>query len=134
MKREELTHLTKIAQTVWTGLSDYEREAFYIDTGTIGFVEAIADLLQMDISTMTLAEFDEIWNTIEPSEENNVMVPIKLNDLADELRKNVEHRLDVALLTIVETLAELDDGDTVSYSCGNIGIGLTRDCICLYLR
>lgn len=53
----------------------------------------------------------------------------KLNKLADELRKNVEHRLDIALLTIVETLAELDDGDVVSYSCGNIGIGLTRNYI-----
>lgn len=50
----------------------------------------------------------------------------KLNKLADELRKNVAHRLDTALLTIVETLAELDDGDIVSYSCGNIGIGFTK--------
>ena len=50
----------------------------------------------------------------------------KLNNLADELRKNVENRFDLALLTIVETLAELDDGDMVCYSCGNIGISLTK--------
>lgn len=49
--------------------------------------------------------------------------------VADELRCNVAHRLDTAMLTIVETLADLDDGDVVSYSCGNIGIGITRGSI-----
>jgi hypothetical protein len=46
----------------------------------------------------------------------------KLDRLADELRPNVEHRLDLALLTIVEALADLNKGDSVNYSCGNIGI------------
>ena len=54
---------------------------------------------------------------------------MKLNHLADELRKNVGHRLDLALLTIVENLADLDDGDICSYSCGNIGISLTKNYI-----
>lgn len=49
----------------------------------------------------------------------------KLDRLADELRPNVEHRLDLALLTIVETLADLDEGDSVNYSCGNTGITLS---------
>lgn len=52
-----------------------------------------------------------------------------LNRVADELRCNVENRFDTALLTIVETLAELDPGDTVSYSCGNIGINITSNYI-----
>lgn len=52
-----------------------------------------------------------------------------LNHLADELRKNVGHRLDLAILTIVENLADLDDGDICSYSCGNIGISLTKNYI-----
>ena len=54
------------------------------------------------------------------------MTKEKLNALADELRKNVEHRLDTALLTIVETVADLDEGDVVCYSCGHIGIALTK--------
>ena len=57
------------------------------------------------------------------------MTKEKLNALADELRKNVEHRLDTALLTLVEILAELDDGDIVCYSCGHIGIALTKNYI-----
>ena len=52
-----------------------------------------------------------------------------LNHLADELRENVGNRFDLALLTIVENLADLDDGDLCSYSCGNIGINLTKDYI-----
>lgn len=54
---------------------------------------------------------------------------MKLNHLADELRKNVGNRFDLALLTIVENLADLEDGDLCSYSCGNIGINLTKDSI-----
>lgn len=54
---------------------------------------------------------------------------MKLNHLADELRKNVGNRFDLALLTIVENLADLDDGDLCSYSCGNIGINLTKNSI-----
>lgn len=123
MTQKELTHLTETAQTIWKRLTEDEREAFYADIGTIGFVENVAGILHMDISTMTLDEFDELWAIVDNENKE------KLNNLADELRKNVEHRLDAALLTIVETLAELDDGDVVSYSCGNIGIGLTRDYI-----
>lgn len=53
----------------------------------------------------------------------------KLDRLADELRPNVEHRLDLALLTIVEALADLDEGDSVNYSCGDIGITLSPSMI-----
>lgn len=53
----------------------------------------------------------------------------KLNQAADELRQNVSNRFDVALLTVVETLADLDDGQICSYSCGNIGISITPDYI-----
>lgn len=53
----------------------------------------------------------------------------KLDRLADELRPNVEHRLDLALLTIVETLADLDEGDSVNYSYDNIGIALSPSMI-----
>lgn len=52
-----------------------------------------------------------------------------LNHVADKLRCNVGNHFDTALLSIVETLAELDPGDTVGYSCGNIGINITRDYI-----
>ena len=53
----------------------------------------------------------------------------KLERVADELRCNVDNRFDVAMLTIVETLADLDEGDSVSWSIGNIGINVTKNSI-----
>lgn len=52
-----------------------------------------------------------------------------LERVADELRCNVDNHFDVALLSIVETLAELNPGDTTSYSCGNLGINITSNYI-----
>lgn len=53
----------------------------------------------------------------------------KLERVADELRCNVDNCFDVAMLTIVETLADLDEGDNVSWSLGNIGINVTKNSI-----
>jgi hypothetical protein len=50
-----------------------------------------------------------------------------LERVADELRCNVDNRFDVAMLTIVETLAMVDPGDTCSWSCGNLGINITSN-------
>lgn len=57
-----------------------------------------------------------------------------LERVADELRCNVDNRFDVALLSIVETLAELNPDDMehpiiTSYLCGNIGISITSNYI-----
>jgi hypothetical protein len=50
-----------------------------------------------------------------------------LERVADELRCNVDNHFDVALLSIVETLAELNPGDTTSYSCGSLIICIRYD-------
>lgn len=60
MTKEELTRLTEMAQTIWELLTEDEREAFYVDIGTIGFVENVANLLHINISTMLLDELDEL--------------------------------------------------------------------------
>lgn len=53
-----------------------------------------------------------------------------LERIADELRCNVDNHLDVALLSIVEMLAEMSDKqNNISWSCGNIGIDVMSDCI-----
>lgn len=52
-----------------------------------------------------------------------------LERVADELRCNVDNHLDVALLSIVETLAAMDPGDTTSWLCGNIKIYINDDFI-----
>lgn len=54
----------------------------------------------------------------------------KLEQLADKLRPNVDNRLDLAILTLVETFAEVGDSQITS-SCGDIGISLTEDSLFL---
>lgn len=54
----------------------------------------------------------------------------KLERLADELRPNVGDRLDTAILTLVETFADVGDGHITS-TCGNIGISIITDSIFL---
>ena len=54
----------------------------------------------------------------------------KLERLADELRPDVDGRLDLAILTLVETFADVGDGYITS-TCGNIGISITKDRIFL---
>lgn len=53
-----------------------------------------------------------------------------LERVADELRPNVDHRLDLAILTLVETLTDVGDGHITS-TCGNIGISITKDSVFL---
>lgn len=65
MTKQELTHLTEMAQAIWELLTEDEQKAFCVDTGTIGFVEKVADLLHIDISTMTLDELDELLATLD---------------------------------------------------------------------
>ena len=47
--------------------------------------------------------------------------------VADELRDHVDDSFDVALLNLVEMLADLDPNCSINYSCGNIGINITAD-------
>ena len=54
----------------------------------------------------------------------------KLKQLADKLRPNVDNRFDLAILTLVETFAEVGDSQITS-SCGDIGISLTKDSLFL---
>lgn len=54
----------------------------------------------------------------------------KLEQLADKLRPNVDNRFKLAILTLIETFAEAGDGQ-INSSCGDIGIGLTKDSLFL---
>ena len=54
----------------------------------------------------------------------------KLERLADKLRPNVDNKLDLAILTLVETLSDVGDGNITS-TCGNIGISVVKNSIFL---
>lgn len=64
LTKEQKNRLCKVGRRIWRMLSDDERDAYYCDTGTIGFVENVATLLHLGLCTVTLDEFERIHNYI----------------------------------------------------------------------
>lgn len=62
------------------------------------------------------------------------MNKMELELVADELRRNVNNRFDSALLTLVETFADMAGNPPVDYSCGAVNIRVTHDGIILTNR
>ena len=54
----------------------------------------------------------------------------KLEQLADTLRPNVDYRLELAILTVIDTLADVGDGH-ITLPCGDVGISITKNSIFL---
>ena len=52
-----MNKLTRMCKIVWKELSTEEKEAYYYDTGKIGFISDIARVLHMDVSTITSEDF-----------------------------------------------------------------------------
>lgn len=71
MKKIELTRLNELCSTVWPLLSEAEKEAYYYTEGTIEFVSDIANLIHVDITTITDEELDSILDNIEALEEDD---------------------------------------------------------------
>ena len=119
MTKNELTRLTKIALSTWRLLDVEEKEAFYADTGTIGFVENVANLLHIDISTMSLNELDELLAILDEAVDN-------IKTIRDELLEHTgENALGNALFVLFDCL--LDAGkDTIATSYGNLGVQITK--------
>lgn len=119
MTKVELARLTEMAQIVWKRLDVEEKEAFYVDTGTIGFVESIADMLRIDISTMTLDELDELLAILD-KEDNTIRL------IRDELLEHTgENAFGNALFVLFDCLLDAGE-DTIATSYGNIGVQITK--------
>lgn len=54
-----------------------------------------------------------------------------LEQAADELRCSIGNRFDLAMLTLVETLTNLDDDSECSWLCGDVDIRVTHKNIVL---
>ena len=52
--------LTRMCKNVWKKLSTQEREAYYHDTGMMGFICDVACLLHLDVTTITFETFTKI--------------------------------------------------------------------------
>ena len=64
LTKENARRLVNFGRKVWKMLTDDEREAYYIDNGTIGFVEDIATVLHFQLCEVSLTEFEAIHNLI----------------------------------------------------------------------
>ena len=55
--------LIQLAKTIWPFLTNDEKEAYYCDCGTIGFIEDLCHLIhatQEDIDTLTEVDVNDI--------------------------------------------------------------------------
>lgn len=120
MTTEKLARLTKIALSTWKLLDVEEKEAIVNYDGTIGFVESIADMLRIDISTITDDELDGLLAALDKEDDT-----IRL--IRDELLEHTgENAFGNALFVLFDGM--LDAGDnTIATSYGNLGVQITKE-------
>lgn len=71
LTRIQKGRLVTIARRIWKSLSREEQERYYNDTGTIGFIEDVAQLLGLHLCTLTLGEFEQIHTKIFREVQHN---------------------------------------------------------------
>lgn len=61
---EQRSRLISVGRKIWKMLTPDEQSMYYVDLGTIQFVENIAELLHLGLQEVTLREFEAIHNKI----------------------------------------------------------------------
>lgn len=56
----DFKRMTQVGRRVWNALTNDEREAWYCDTGTYGFIECVADILHIDLSKWTTEDMEYV--------------------------------------------------------------------------
>ena len=64
LTRDQIARLITFGRKIWKSLTEQEREAYYCDHGTIGFVEDVASLLHLELCSVSLSRFEFIHNSI----------------------------------------------------------------------
>ena len=65
MNKLEKARLTAMCCAIWQLLTKTERENYYFDCGIIGFIEAVATMLYMDIADFDDDDFDFIIDSLD---------------------------------------------------------------------
>lgn len=60
MTMNEMKRMTQVGRRTWNALTNAEKDAWYCDTGTYGFIECIADILHIDISNWSADNMDYV--------------------------------------------------------------------------
>ena len=66
LTKEQAARLITVGRKIWKMLTPDEQSAYYVDIGTIGFVEDVARMLHLDLYTTSLKTFEFIHNSIIP--------------------------------------------------------------------
>lgn len=66
LTRTQISRLINVGRKIWKMLTPDEQSAYYVDIGTIGFVETVAELLHLSLCTVSLKDFEAIHNAIIP--------------------------------------------------------------------
>lgn len=64
LNKTQTARLVTLTRRIWKSLSREERENYYNDTGTIGFIEDVARILNLHTYKLTLNEFETIHNKV----------------------------------------------------------------------
>ena len=64
-----MERLKEMCVAIWSMLTDDEAEGYFCGTGTIGFVESVADLLFIDMEEVSEEELDAILDAIDDATE-----------------------------------------------------------------
>jgi hypothetical protein len=64
-----MERLKEMCVAIWSMLTDEEAEGYFCGTGTIGFVESVADLLFIDMEEVSEEELDVILDAIDDATE-----------------------------------------------------------------
>lgn len=64
LTKEQTGRLITFGRRLWKTLTQEEREAYYADIGTIGFVEDVSRILHLNLCTTSLSHFEAIHRSI----------------------------------------------------------------------
>lgn len=113
----ELNRLVTVGRELWNNLTDDERETWACDTGTLGFVEHVFEILHLD--TESVDDFEQIHNLI-------IYPPTVVDDLQTSIRKQIDlcRKNDIEPIQLTEVIHVLtchltDDVDDY-YQDGNL--------------
>lgn len=67
LTKEQQKRLIDVGRKIWKMLTPDEQAMYYVDIGTIGFVEDVATLLHLGLNTTSLKTFEAIHNAIIPN-------------------------------------------------------------------
>lgn len=104
MIQEQITLIANTGGKIWDDLPESTRDNFMYDTGLIGFVESVMELLHIDLDLLTDETYTEIARLIWPAEEP----PSKLAKIVKKLSTLPHNACFHGLFSLFDWLHEVE--------------------------